>query len=234
MSEEWRESIVEEVLQEDEAWRERNFKPMEPYKQEKVHSRLGELSGKTFSDHDKLKKLNKKPLKRFRPGLKKRILSTAKSVKTSGRLATRAGESIIRQGQYDEKQKRNKISALKSIVSALEDGEPKNSIRKFTREELDLYNTVSEYLVSEGFCDSYEDADVIMVNISEQWIDGILDEVTGGGQVRFRKGLPGDKPKKRGMKKTPQEKAAEKLGGLDVDPTADPQRRVRLAKVALR
>jgi hypothetical protein len=234
MSEQWIESIMEDVIDEDESWRQRNFKPMEPYKQEIVQARHAELAGKTFSALDKLKKLNKKPLKRFRPGLKKRILSTAKSGKTAGRLATKAGESLIRQSHHDEKQKRNKISALKSIAGALEDNTPSNSIRKFTREELDLYNTVSDYLVSEGFCDSYEEADSIMVNISEQWIDGILDEVTGGGQVRFRKGLPGDKPKKRGMKEDPQRKAARQLGRLDVDPTADPQRRARLAKVALR
>jgi hypothetical protein len=48
--------------------------------------------------------------------------------------------------------------------------------RDTMREELDLYDLVSEYLVSEGFCDSYEDADVIMVNMSEEWRENILDE----------------------------------------------------------
>ncbi len=45
------------------------------------------------------------------------------------------------------------------------------------REELDLYDIVSEYLVSEGFCDSYEDADVIMANMSEEWRESIMEEV---------------------------------------------------------
>ena len=45
------------------------------------------------------------------------------------------------------------------------------------REELDLYDLVSEYLISEGFCDSYEDADVIMANMSEEWREGIVEEV---------------------------------------------------------
>jgi hypothetical protein len=101
-------------------------------------------------------------------------------------------------------------------------------------EELDLYDLVSEYLVSEGFCDSYEDADVIMANMSEEWRDGILDEVTGGGQIRFRKGLSGRSPKKAGMGETPQKKAARKLGRMDVDPTTDPARRERQARVTLR
>jgi hypothetical protein len=43
-------------------------------------------------------------------------------------------------------------------------------------EELDIYDLVSEYLVSEGFCDSYEDASVIMANMSEQWREEIIDE----------------------------------------------------------
>lgn len=42
-------------------------------------------------------------------------------------------------------------------------------------EEFDLYDLVSEYLVSEGFCDSYEDADVIMANMSEDWRDEIIE-----------------------------------------------------------
>jgi hypothetical protein len=43
-------------------------------------------------------------------------------------------------------------------------------------EDVDLYDIVSEYLVSEGFCDSYEDADVIMVNMSEEWRESIMEE----------------------------------------------------------
>jgi hypothetical protein len=44
------------------------------------------------------------------------------------------------------------------------------------KESVDLYDIVSEYLVSEGFCDSYEDADVIMANMSEEWRENILEE----------------------------------------------------------
>jgi hypothetical protein len=49
--------------------------------------------------------------------------------------------------------------------------------RRGMNEELDLYDIVSEYLVSEGFCDSYEDADVIMANMSEEWRESIMEEV---------------------------------------------------------
>jgi hypothetical protein len=49
--------------------------------------------------------------------------------------------------------------------------------RRGMNEELDLYDIVSEYLVSEGFCDSYDDADVIMANMSEEWRESIMEEV---------------------------------------------------------
>lgn len=55
-----------------------------------------------------------------------------------------------------------------------------NERRQLNREEFDLYDLVSEYLVSEGFCDSYGDADVIMVNMSEEWRDGIVEEILEG------------------------------------------------------
>jgi hypothetical protein len=60
-------------------------------------------------------------------------------------------------------------------------------------EELDLYDIVSDYLVSEGFCDSYEDADVIMANMSEEWresiMEEVLDEVNRPEREMIKKGL---------------------------------------------
>jgi len=50
------------------------------------------------------------------------------------------------------------------------------------KEEFDLYDIISDYLVSEGFCESYEDADVIMANMSEEWRESILDEAVKGSQ----------------------------------------------------
>jgi hypothetical protein len=44
-------------------------------------------------------------------------------------------------------------------------------------ESSDLYDIVSNYLVSEGFCDSPEAADVIMANMSEEWRESILEEI---------------------------------------------------------
>lgn len=111
------------------------------------------------------------------------------------------------------------------------------------KEELDLFDVVLDHLISEGFCNTVDAATVVMANMSEEWRDDILDEVTGWGRIRFRKGLPGRKPKKAGMGKTPQEKAAYVFGTVDtkLSKETDPEkearlraRRERLAPVALR
>ena len=43
------------------------------------------------------------------------------------------------------------------------------------REEFDLFDTILEYLVTEGYADTNEAALVIMGNMSEQWRDSIVE-----------------------------------------------------------
>jgi hypothetical protein len=98
---------------------------------------------------------------------------TDKDVKqASQEYADRADKIISRIGKHDpEKVKARETQNRKTInVRATPVSGPSLA------EELDLYDLVSEYLVSEGFCDSYEDADVIMANMSEEWRESILDE----------------------------------------------------------
>lgn len=45
-------------------------------------------------------------------------------------------------------------------------------------ETVDLYDVVIDYLLDEGFADTEESAEVIMVNMSEEWRDEIIDEAT--------------------------------------------------------
>jgi hypothetical protein len=59
--------------------------------------------------------------------------------------------------------------------------------RQLQSEELDLYDIISDYLVSEGFCDSYEDADVIMVNMSEDWRESIVEAKMEAGKSESEK-----------------------------------------------
>jgi hypothetical protein len=50
----------------------------------------------------------------------------------------------------------------------------KEIIRKKTNEEVDIYDIILSHLIDEGYADTYEAAEAIMVNMSEDWRDSIL------------------------------------------------------------
>jgi hypothetical protein len=50
----------------------------------------------------------------------------------------------------------------------------KEVIRKKTNEEVDIYDIILSHLLDEGYADTYEAAEAIMVNMSEDWRDAIL------------------------------------------------------------
>jgi hypothetical protein len=43
-------------------------------------------------------------------------------------------------------------------------------------EDLDVYDLIMSHLLDEGYADTESDAEVIMANMSEEWLEGILDE----------------------------------------------------------
>ena len=65
----------------------------------------------------------------------------------------------------------------------------KNVMKK---EETDLYDIIFSHLINEGYADTKEAAELIMVNMSEEWKETIL-EITGG------KGHPGYKAGSRDL-----------------------------------
>ena len=87
-----------------------------------------------------------------------------------------------RWGKNDERASFIRKTAGTHNASKVKKVEQQNSKRgenkDIQQENLDLYDLVSEYLISEGFCDSYEDAGVIMANMSEEWREGIVKSAT--------------------------------------------------------
>ena len=53
----------------------------------------------------------------------------------------------------------------------------KEIIRKKTNEEVDIYDIILSHLLDEGYADTYEAAEAIMVNMSEDWRESIVEEV---------------------------------------------------------
>ena len=50
------------------------------------------------------------------------------------------------------------------------------SLRKMRREEVDIYDLVLNHLLDEGYAETVESAEAIMVNMSEEWRNSILYE----------------------------------------------------------
>jgi hypothetical protein len=70
----------------------------------------------------------------------------------------------------DEKTDRQRVLSHK--LSSQKD---RNERRGYD-EEVDVYDLVLDHLLDEGFCDDVESAEVVMANMSEEWLDEILDE----------------------------------------------------------
>ena len=52
----------------------------------------------------------------------------------------------------------------------------KEIVRKTKNEEVDLYDVILSYLLDEGYADTYESAEAIMVNMSEEWRESIVED----------------------------------------------------------
>ena len=83
-------------------------------------------------------------------------------------------------------------------------------------EEYDLYDVILSHLIDEGYADTFEAAEAIMVNMSEDWRESIVEEVLDEGQ-----------------KKYPEEKV-ENAGNRKVrtlrDPNISPEKRLKTTK----
>jgi hypothetical protein len=54
-----------------------------------------------------------------------------------------------------------------------------------TNEQVDIYDIIFSHLLDEGYAETPEAAEAIMVNMSEEWIDSIVDEVITEGEKPF-------------------------------------------------
>lgn len=82
-------------------------------------------------------------------------------------------------------------------------------------ESYDVYDLILFHLLDEGYASSYDAAEKIMINMSEEWRGEIL-EVTGGGKVAYyTHSKSGDNYSNRGMQQSPFEKNA--IKSIEVD-----------------
>ena len=63
-----------------------------------------------------------------------------------------------------------------------------NERKQLNMESYDLFDYIMEYLITEGYADTNENALVIMANMSEDWRQSIVEEVLDEGYVDYKKG----------------------------------------------
>ena len=81
----------------------------------------------------------------------------------------------------------NQPSVPIKTVSGLKDAN-KESQSKLNKEQVDLYDIILSHLLDEGYAETLEQAQVIMVNMSEDWRESIVEEVLDEAYVDYRKG----------------------------------------------
>jgi hypothetical protein len=64
---------------------------------------------------------------------------------------------------------------LATAVSKQQKNQRLSSKRDKRNEEVDLYDIILSHLLDEGYADTYESAERIMVNMSEEWRDSIIE-----------------------------------------------------------
>ena len=75
-------------------------------------------------------------------------------------------------GEYD----RGKGSKAKRRAASLSKPEPKKSFpNRLRREGIDYYDIILSHLLDEGYANTVESAEGIMVNMSEEWRDSIVE-----------------------------------------------------------
>jgi len=69
---------------------------------------------------------------------------------------------------------------LSARAQALKAGGPKGGAReRMLNQSLDMFDIIQGYLLDEGYAETEDAAAVIMVNMSEEWRQGILESVIG-------------------------------------------------------
>jgi hypothetical protein len=100
------------------------------------------------------------------------------SVYEESEVAKRAKDAVKHQragyhGDDDAMEKESEAST-KSVKKATKYKGPK--VMPSMAEEVDTYDVILSHLLDEGFADTEKNAITIMANMSEAWIDEILDE----------------------------------------------------------
>lgn len=141
------EEILEVIeLDEDEAWRKRNFRSIPDDSVENVAKAVKKIKSDIVTQR-------KRPLSRFRPRIRREI------DKGQSKLSSIKHALIMKKADLDARAKEFDVNTKA------------NTIKRFQREEFIL-----EYLLDYGYADTYENAIEIYESMSDDWMIQILSE----------------------------------------------------------
>lgn len=140
------------------------FKDLSPDKEERVNVYLRRNVNRAKEIAKEHKSLSKKPLSRFRPGIQKQKSELAQKAKKIKNLTSNAVDALTKTSVNRQAAIAHRINTIKNQLGDLEG---RNNVRKFQREAV-------EYLINEGFTDSYEGAMCMMEVMSDQWFEDLI------------------------------------------------------------
>ena len=112
----------------------------------------------------------------------KKPLPTSKMSKQARRKAFRAGRELSKPvvDKYDSAKKDARQSFVMSRVGGskvaqhVDKGYQQGKKRALKKEQVDIYDIILSHLLDEGYAETPEAAEAIMVNMSEEWRDSII------------------------------------------------------------
>jgi len=141
------EEILEVIeLDEDEAWRKRNFRSIPDDSVENVAKAVKKIKSDIVTQR-------KRPLSRFRPRIRREI------EKGQSKLSSIKHALTMKKADLDARAREFDVNTIA------------NTIKRFQREEFIL-----EYLLDYGYADTYENAIEIYESMSDDWMIQILSE----------------------------------------------------------
>jgi hypothetical protein len=122
------------------------------------------------------------PEEKFNSDWKLRVTPSSTTKRKTGETET-VSQRMDREKPYAKRMtgplaRKQGSRTASNITRALEGpGEPQAVTlpRKTRKEDLDIYDIVLSHLLDEGYASTVENAEAIMANMSEEWINSIID-----------------------------------------------------------
>ena len=188
------EYLLENILEEDFNKIVEEFKDLTPEKEKRVKKRMEDLTGKMQHHTDQAKRNTEEFTKRKEgkgllakikqiivgnEGPRSRVLQHVAKGRKYAKHIENAQDALSRSSAGRSASLINKTNKVRQRLKNLgvnpDAGPDANNIRRFRKEDLDVYNLLLDYLLDEGYAETPEAAESIMVNMGEEWISTILE-----------------------------------------------------------